>query len=82
MRGGIKTVLIPLENLKDLQDIPANVKTDLEIIPVRWIDDVLRIALERMPVALDEETVVSMPAAAPKAVATKAAAKKTRAIKH
>src|SRR5690606_6614943 len=39
LRGGIKTVLIPLENLKDLQDIPANVKTDLEIIPVRWIDD-------------------------------------------
>ena len=82
LRGGIKTVLIPLENLKDLQDIPANVKTDLEIIPVRWIDDVLKIALERMPVALDEETVVSVPAVAPKAVATKAAAKKTRAVKH
>ncbi|MGE8397024.1 MAG: S16 family serine protease, partial [Comamonas sp.] len=82
LRGGIKTVLIPHENLKDLQDIPANVKTDLEIIPVRWIDEVLKIALERMPVALDEEVHAPSPVVAAKSVATKAAAKKTRAVKH
>jgi ATP-dependent Lon protease len=40
-RGGIKTVLIPEENVKDLQDIPENVKNHLEIVPVKWIDQVL-----------------------------------------
>ena len=40
-RGGIKSVLIPEENVKDLQDIPENVKNNLEIIPVKWIDRVL-----------------------------------------
>ena len=45
-RGGIKTVLIPEENVKDLQDIPENVKNQLEIVPVKWIDQVLEIALE------------------------------------
>ena len=54
-RGGIKTVLIPEENVKDLQDIPENVKNSLEIVPVRWIDRVLEIALESMPEALPEE---------------------------
>lgn len=82
LRGGIKTVLIPHENLKDLQDIPANVKTDLEIIPVRWIDEVLRVALERMPVALDEEALATVPAVAATSVAAKATVKKTRAVKH
>jgi ATP-dependent Lon protease len=82
LRGGIKTVLIPHENLKDLQDIPANVKTDLEIVPVRWIDEVLKIALERMPVALDEDALAPAPVIAAKAVAAKVAAKKTRAVKH
>jgi len=48
-RGGIKTVLIPEENVKDLVDIPDNVKNRLEIIPVKWIDKVLEIALERQP---------------------------------
>jgi ATP-dependent Lon protease len=47
LRGGIKTVLIPEENRKDLADIPKNVTQDLEIIPVRWIDEVLDAALER-----------------------------------
>ncbi len=41
LRGGIKTVLIPEENVKDLQEIPDNVKSGLEIIPVKWIDKVL-----------------------------------------
>jgi len=55
MRGGIKTVLIPEQNVKDLAEIPDNVKTSLEIVPVRWIDKVLDIALERKPVPLTEE---------------------------
>lgn len=54
-RGGIKTVLIPEENVKDLADIPDNVKNHLEIIPVRWIDRVLELALERTPDALPDE---------------------------
>ena len=59
LRGDIKTVLIPEENAKDLQDIPENVKNGLEIVPVRWIDKVLEIALERPPVALpDDEPIV------------------------
>ena len=54
-RGGIKTVLIPEENVKDLQDIPENVKNHLEIVPVRWIETVLEMALETMPKALPDE---------------------------
>ena len=54
-RGGIKTVLIPEENAKDLQDIPEHVKNHLEIIPVRWIDKVLEIALAAEPKPLPEE---------------------------
>jgi ATP-dependent Lon protease len=46
-RGGITTVIIPDENKKDLADIPRNVTDSLEIKPVRWIDEVLDIALER-----------------------------------
>ena len=49
LRGGIKTVLIPEENAKDLQEIPENVKNGLEIVPVKWIDKVLEVALERQP---------------------------------
>ena len=48
-RGGIKTVLIPDENVRDLKEIPANVKESLEIRPVKWIDEVLDIALEYPP---------------------------------
>lgn len=48
-RGGIKVVLIPDENKRDLKDIPDNIKGELEIIPVKWIDEVLEIALQRMP---------------------------------
>ena len=54
-RGGIKTVLIPEENAKDLQEIPENVKNHLEIVPVRWIDQVLELALEAMPQPLPDE---------------------------
>ena len=63
LRGGIKTVLIPEENSKDLQEIPDNVKSGLEIVPVKWIDQVLQVALERQPVPLpDEEPAVVAPA--------------------
>jgi ATP-dependent Lon protease len=65
LRGGIKTVLIPEQNVKDLADIPENVKNRLEIVPVRWIDKVLEIALERHPVPLTDEE--AAPAAAVKA---------------
>ncbi|MDD5029171.1 MAG: endopeptidase La [Rhodoferax sp.] len=63
LRGDIKTVLIPEDNAKDLQDIPENVKNSLEIVPVRWIDKVLEIALERMPTSLpeDEPVVITTP---------------------
>ena len=68
LRGGIKTVLIPEENVKDLQEIPENVKQGLEIIPVKWIDQVLQVALERQPEALkDDEPVVAAVAATPTA---------------
>jgi ATP-dependent Lon protease len=53
-RGGIKTVLIPEENVKDLTEIPDNIKNRLEIVPVKWIDKVLEIALERQPDPLPE----------------------------
>jgi ATP-dependent Lon protease len=75
-RGGIKTVLIPEENAKDLTEIPDNVKNKLEIIPVRWIDKVLEIALERQPVALTEEE-LAVPA-----VAKTDAGADTSTIKH
>ena len=57
-RGGIKTVLIPEENVKDLAEIPDNVKNHLEIVPVRWIDKVLEVALSRLTTPLPEESVV------------------------
>jgi ATP-dependent Lon protease len=61
-RGGIKTVMIPEDNVKDLQDIPESVKNHLEIVPVRWIDRVLEVALERYPTPLPDEEVVAAPA--------------------
>ncbi len=65
-RGGIKTVLIPEENLKDLPDIPDNVKNRIEIVPVKWIDKVLEIALQRQPTPLpEEEGAPALPAAGP-----------------
>ncbi|PXW95042.1 ATP-dependent proteinase [Sphaerotilus hippei] len=75
-RGGIRTVLIPEENAKDLQDIPENVKSQLEIVPVKWIDKVLEIALARPPQPLPEEEVK---AEAPKAAEPVAP---VEAIKH
>ena len=60
-RGGIKTVLIPDENVKDLVEIPDNIKNKLEIVPVKWIDKVLEIALERQPTPLPEADEAPIP---------------------
>ena len=76
LRGGIKTVLIPEDNVKDLQDIPGNVKNGLEIVPVKWIDQVLDVALEAKPTPLSDEEVAA--AALPAVTATA----KTEAVKH
>ncbi|WP_299071429.1 endopeptidase La [Accumulibacter sp.] len=67
VRGGLARVLIPEENVRDLAEIPDNIKNKLEIIPVRWIDQVLELALERKPEP------VSVEAIAPPSVAAGAA---------
>jgi ATP-dependent Lon protease len=78
-RGGIKTVLIPEQNVKDLAEIPDNVKNKLEIVPVRWIDKVLEIALERMPEAVVEAAPVAVEAVAAAAAKTDGV---TEVVKH
>ncbi|MGB2817393.1 MAG: endopeptidase La [Burkholderiaceae bacterium] len=75
-RGGIKTVLIPEENVKDLAEIPDNVKNRLEIVPVKWIDKVLEVALERHPVPLTDEEAAATPVKAGDAPAA------TEVVKH
>jgi ATP-dependent Lon protease len=79
LRGGIKTVLIPEENVKDLQEIPENVKNGLEIIPVKWIDKALEIALVRMPTPLTEEEIATSVVAGETTKTTKTEA---TAVKH
>ena len=54
-RGGIRTVIIPRENERDLKEVPDNIKADLDIRAVKWIDEVLAIALEKMPEPLSDE---------------------------
>ena len=58
-RGGIKTVIIPQENARDLKEIPDNIKSDIKVIPVKWIDEVLDIALESMPSPKKDETLTT-----------------------
>ncbi len=70
-RGEIKTVMIPKENEKDLTEIPKNIKQKLEIIPVQWIDEVLQVALVRMPEPLSDSEVVDTIAAKRKKSASK-----------
>jgi ATP-dependent Lon protease len=84
LRGGIKTVLIPEENVKDLQEIPANVQEGMKIIAVKWIDKVLEIALERQPTPLTEDEVTATEAAAPVAevAPAKKASERRGAVKH
>src|SRR5579872_5119445 len=65
-RGGIKTVLIPDENVKDLAEIPDNIKGNLELKPVKWIDEVLQIALVHQPAPLATDA-AAVPAAAAEA---------------
>jgi ATP-dependent Lon protease len=62
VRGGLTRALIPEENVKDLTEIPDNIKNKLEIIPVRWIDQVLEQALESMPQPLPDEPAAAAPA--------------------
>ena len=82
LRGGIKTVLIPEENAKDLQDIPDNVKSGLEIVPVKWIDKVLEVALERHPTPLaDDEPATTAVQGAP-VVVDGVAATTPPSVKH
>jgi ATP-dependent Lon protease len=61
LRGGIRLVLIPEENRRDLQEIPDNIKNNLEIHPVRWIDEVFAIALQRLPMPKKDELAVIVP---------------------
>ncbi|HJW04074.1 MAG TPA: endopeptidase La [Azospira sp.] len=61
VRGGLQTALIPEENVKDLAEIPDTIKNRIEIVPVKWIDQVLELALERKP----EPLVAAEPPAAP-----------------
>src|SRR5690242_19935822 len=75
-RGGIKTVLIPEDNVKDLTEIPENIKNRLDIHPVKWIDQVFDMALERKPEALPE-----VPPAVPAPVPVEGDAAST-VIKH
>ena len=75
-RGGIKTVLIPESNVKDLVDIPDNIKSHLQIHPVKWIDQVLELALETMPQPLEDKPVEIV------APATEVIADKNAAITH
>ena len=82
LRGGIRTVLIPEENAKDLQDIPENVKNGLEIIPVKWIDKVLEIALEKAPTPLSDEEVAASAAAVAELSRQRAAQPPEGSIKH
>ncbi len=82
-RGGIKTVLIPEENAKDLAEIPEAVKNRIEILPVKWIDQVLQVALVRQPEPLPEEDAVAAPSQE-KVVGVEAAApgEATEHVKH
>ncbi len=79
LRGGIATVLIPDENVKDLAEIPDNVKNGLEIIPVRWIDDVLAHALERVP---SPDGAVESPVVEALVAAVRAKPSRAKAVKH
>ena len=73
IRGGLKTALIPEENVKDLTEMPDNIKNRIEIVPVKWIDQVLERALERLPEPLPETAEAGTEvAAAPEAGAAQA----------
>jgi ATP-dependent Lon protease len=81
-RGGIKLALIPEENVKDLIEIPDNVKNAIEIVPVRWIDKVLELALERMPEALPDPTPEELAKKASEASKAKESVSSGDVLKH
>ena len=82
-RGGIRTVLIPAENERDLKEIPENIKADLDIRPVKWIDEVLTIALERIPQEISEEEYLAGLNDSQKAIeASRESAESARASAH
>lgn len=60
LRAGLKTVLIPEKNVKDLAEIPDNVKNELDIVPVRWIDQVLEYALEYLPEPIENADIMKV----------------------
>ncbi len=65
-RGGIKTVIIPKDNERDLKEVPDNIKEHLDIVAVKWIDEVLSLALETMPEPLSDEDYMASAVAASK----------------
>ncbi len=69
-RGGIKTVIIPKENERDLAEIPDNIMGNLDIKAVKWIDEVLAVALERVPDPLSDEAYLADPAVSSSAIDT------------
>ena len=77
-RGGITTVLIPDDNTKDLAEIPQNIKEKLDIRPVKWIDEVLQVALTHMPTALPTPP---DPAKSPEVIAGEKRRRKTGRVK-
>src|SRR5205807_1131438 len=79
-RGGIKTVLIPDENQKDLVEIPDNIKGNLEIKPVKWIDEVLALALTQLPIPHQQAD--APVAAAPEVAAAAAVAEDKRSRRN
>src|SRR5256884_1246079 len=79
-RGGIKTVLIPDENQKDLVEIPDNIKGNLEIKPVKWIDEVLALALTQLPIPHQQADAPA--AAAPEVAAAAAVAEDKRSRRN
>mgnify|MGYP000999331911 FL=1 len=79
VRGGIRKALIPEENVKDLADLPPDIKDRIEVVPVKWFDQVLQHALERAPEPLPE---TSEPAPAVAAAGAEEDAAVSGVIKH
>jgi ATP-dependent Lon protease len=82
-RGGIKTVLIPSENEKDLVEIPDNIKGNLDVKPVKWIDEVLAVALTQQPMPGQQaDAAATTPAAAGEEPEDKRARRNGRRVKQ
>jgi ATP-dependent Lon protease len=82
VRGGIRLALIPEENVKDLAEIPDTIKNRIEIQPVKWIDKVLELALERMPEPLPEASVATAEGQAASLPASEGDAHASGLVKH